>query len=240
MTFLEAALAHPSCVLSVMGDHASESADAIFYRKIADINRLGKTFWLMRSPKARPAKVQGICESAPSYTIFVEPATKGGARPTKEEDAAKEYSDDGVSWYRLPKNLSPVTGKLDKSAAALVFDKMTTNVTGSLDLWCYADFSDILEPIKFILGCSTVCAIKSENFSIGIRGYYYQQITGDSGSGAVLGDFKSESYGLGPGFVWIPKFAGGALTVLGKWMHDLHAEDRFDSDYFTLTAAWKF
>ena len=23
-------------------------------------------------------------------------------------------------------------------------------------------------------------------------------------------------------------------------MHDLHAKDRFDSDYFTLTAAWKF
>jgi len=162
MTLLESALGHPSCVLSVMGDHAGESTDSIFYRKIADINRLGKTFWLMRSPKARPSQVQGICETAPSYTIFFEPATKGGARPTKEEDASKEYSDDGVSWYLLPKDLSPVTGKLDKGAAALVFDKVTTNVTGSLDLWGYADFSDIREPIKFILGCSTVCAIKKD------------------------------------------------------------------------------
>lgn len=80
----------------------------------------------------------------------------------------------------------------------------------------------------------------SENFSVGIRGYYYKQITGDSGSGALLGDFKSKSHGLGPGFVWIPKVTSGELTVLGKWMHDLDSENRFDSDYVTLSAAWKF
>ena len=162
MTLLESALTHPNCILSVIGDHAGEGTDAIFNRKIDDINRLGKTFWLMRSPKARPSQVQGICKAAPSYIIFVEPATKGGARPTKEQDAAKEYSCDRVSWSLLPKELSPVTGKLDRGAGALVFNEMTTNVTGSLDLWGYADFSDIREPIRFILGCSTVCAIKKD------------------------------------------------------------------------------
>ena len=80
----------------------------------------------------------------------------------------------------------------------------------------------------------------SEIFAVGIIGYWYQQLSGDSGSGAVLGDFKSEAFGLGPGFVWIPKSEGGNLTVLGKWMHDFHAKNRFDSDYLTLTAAWKF
>jgi hypothetical protein len=53
---------------------------------------------------------------------------------------------------------------------------------------------------------------------------------GDSGSGATLGDFKSESFAMGPGFVWIPKAGGGRLTVLGKWMHDFSAENRFESD----------
>jgi len=52
----------------------------------------------MRSPKARPVQVQRI---APSFTIFIEPATKGGARLTKEEDPPKEYSNDGESWYLL-------------------------------------------------------------------------------------------------------------------------------------------
>lgn len=32
----------------------------------------------------------------------------------------------------------------------------------------------------------------------GLVGYYYQQITGDSGAGATLGDFKSRVAGLGP------------------------------------------
>jgi hypothetical protein len=165
MTLLESALACPQCVLSVMGDHAGEGVDAIFKRKIADIERMDITFWLMRSPKARPAQVQGICNTIPSYTIFVEPATKGGARPTTEENTAREYSDDGVLWYRLPIGLSPVTGKLDTGATALVFDMMTTDVSGTLDLWEYGDASDTHKPLRFILGCSTVCAIRKDTKS---------------------------------------------------------------------------
>jgi len=33
---------------------------------------------------------------------------------------------------------------------------------------------------------------------VGLVGYFYQQITGDSGSGAMLGDFKSRVVGIGP------------------------------------------
>jgi hypothetical protein len=80
----------------------------------------------------------------------------------------------------------------------------------------------------------------SESLAIGLRGYYYKQLTGDSGSGAILGDFKSDSFGIGPGFVWIPKTGGGQFTVLGKWLHDFSADNRFESDYVTLTGAWQF
>ncbi len=86
----------------------------------------------------------------------------------------------------------------------------------------------------------TVNQFLMPSFALGVRGYYYQQITGDSGAGTLLGNFKSDSFGFGPGFAWIPEFGGGQLTVLGKWLHDFAAEKRFDSDYFTLTAAWKF
>lgn len=92
MSLLEKALVCPQCVVSVMGDHAGESVDAIFSRKKADIERTGKTFCLMRSPKARPEHVQKTCTTVPAYAIFVEPVTKGGARPTIIEDAAKEFS----------------------------------------------------------------------------------------------------------------------------------------------------
>ena len=162
MTLLEEVLTYPQCIISVMGDHAGEGVDAIFHRKATDIERTAKTFWLMKSPKARPAQVQALCKKIPTYTIFVEPATRGGARPTTREDAAKEYSADGRVWYQLPEGISPVTGKIDTSAAALVFDMMTTAVNGTLDLWSYGDFSDKQKPVKFILGCSTVCTIRKD------------------------------------------------------------------------------
>ena len=146
-----------------MGEHAGEGVNLIFDRKISDIEQTGKTFWLIRSPKARPAHIQKMCSTSPGYTIFIEPATKGGARPTLAADAAQEYSHDRALWHRLPVGLSPVTGKMDNAATALVFDTLTTNVGGVLDLWEYSEYSDIHTPLKFILGCSTVCAVRRES-----------------------------------------------------------------------------
>ncbi len=80
----------------------------------------------------------------------------------------------------------------------------------------------------------------SDTFAIGLRGYYYRQVTGDSGSGTVLGDFKSKSLGIGPGFFWTPEFAEGKLAIQGKWMHDVDHDNRFESDYGTLGISWKF
>ena len=162
MTLLEEALKSDRCIISVMGAHAGEGVGVIFNRKIADIERTGKTFWLMRSPKARPIQVQDICKSSSAYTIFVEPASKGGARPTTNNEAAKEHSADKKIWSQLPEGVSPVTGKIDSSATALVFDRMTTNVSGTIDLWKYSDFSVEEKPLKFILGCSTVCVIQKD------------------------------------------------------------------------------
>ena len=148
-----------------MGDHAGEGVDAIFRRKATDIERTAKTFWLMKSPKARPAQVQALCKKIPAYTIFVEPATRGGARPTTREDAAREYSEDGQVWYRLPEGVGPVTGKIDTGAAALVFDMMTTDVSGTLDLWEYGELSETPKPLRFVLGCSTVCSVRKDTKS---------------------------------------------------------------------------
>jgi hypothetical protein len=36
----------------------------------------------------------------------------------------------------------------------------------------------------------------SETLAIGIHGFYLQQVTGDSGDGAILGSFKGEAAGV--------------------------------------------
>ena len=38
----------------------------------------------------------------------------------------------------------------------------------------------------------------SKNVQIGLAGYFFQQLTGDSGTGAKLGDFKGRVAGIGP------------------------------------------
>jgi len=162
MPLLKEAFAACECVISVMGAHAGEDADAIFRRKIADCNSVGRTFWVAKSPKARPEQVQALCQSHPGYVLFVEPSTPSGARPTTESQMASHYSRDRVSWHALPQGLGPVTGQMGQLAAALVFDDLTTDVQGTIDLWQYADRLDTSRPLKFMLGLSTVCAVRKD------------------------------------------------------------------------------
>ncbi|MDH3598408.1 MAG: transporter [Candidatus Tectomicrobia bacterium] len=86
----------------------------------------------------------------------------------------------------------------------------------------------------------TINQFLAETFAIGFRGYYYRQVTGDSGRGARLGDFQGESLGIGPGVFWQPKFAGGKLVILAKWLHDVTTTRRLEADYYSLAFAWTF
>lgn len=80
----------------------------------------------------------------------------------------------------------------------------------------------------------------AKNFALGAQGYYYKQVTGDSGSGARLGDFKGESYGFGPALLWQPGFDHGRLSLIGKWIFDSHHENRMKADYGQLVMARTF
>jgi len=71
----------------------------------------------------------------------------------------------------------------------------------------------------------------SESFAAGIQGYYLKQITGDSGDGAVLGNFKAESAGIGPAVLWSTKIGQQNVTFIAKWLHEFHAENRFKGDH---------
>jgi hypothetical protein len=65
----------------------------------------------------------------------------------------------------LPPGIGPVTGQLDGTATALVFDRLATDVEGVLDLWRYADAASPDLPIRFKLGLSTICALRGHTAS---------------------------------------------------------------------------
>jgi hypothetical protein len=63
---------------------------------------------------------------------------------------------------RFPKGLSPVTGKIDRSAYALVLNQLDLVRAESIDLWDYADYFKQDHPVRIFQGASTLCGVKKD------------------------------------------------------------------------------
>lgn len=78
----------------------------------------------------------------------------------------------------------------------------------------------------------------NDNFSAGVIGYYYNQISGDSGSGATLGDFKGEVAAIGA--------TAGLDFVVGqtpvstriRYYHEFAARNRLEGDSVFLSTSF--
>lgn len=68
---------------------------------------------------------------------------------------------------------------------------------------------------------------------IGANGFYYEQITGDEGASAVLGDFKGHTFGVGPVLSYVRPLGGGKTQLLAevKWLPELDTDKRLEGDY---------
>jgi hypothetical protein len=152
-------------LFSVMGPHAGESSAEIFARKIADVRNVGRTFWVVRSHKAKPDMIQSVgatfCgRSGEALCAFLAPSAPGGAVATKTSCAAVEYSADRCEWIPLPHGITPVTGQLAPSTCALVLDQLCLLTSAVVDLWQYADFFDPERPVRIRQGASTLGVIR--------------------------------------------------------------------------------
>jgi hypothetical protein len=143
-------------ILSVMGPHAGESVKNIFSRKISDIKKVGKTFWVTKSYKSQPTDVQSFCENSNVRIYFISPSAEGGAKDTTNQVINTQFSSDRHNWNNIPENISPVTG----AGYAFILDLLEITTNKPIDLNEYAEAPDT--PIKFQQGCSTICAIKAD------------------------------------------------------------------------------
>lgn len=80
----------------------------------------------------------------------------------------------------------------------------------------------------------------SESWAIGVHGFYLKQLTGDSGAGAILGDFKAEATGVGLAVLWSPKRFDQKVTFIAKWLHEYHVERRIEGDHIFVSFAMSF
>jgi hypothetical protein len=66
---------------------------------------------------------------------------------------------------------------------------------------------------------------------VGANVFYYQQLTGDSGSGATLGEFKGKTTGIGPVVSYVRKVGGRDVAIEVKWLPELDTANRTKGDY---------
>ena len=70
----------------------------------------------------------------------------------------------------------------------------------------------------------------SQEFSFGLVGYHYEQITGDSGSGAVLGGFKGRVTALGPHVAYTFPINHIPVTVAARFFSEFNIKNRLEGN----------
>jgi len=151
-------------VISVVGVHAGEPLAEIFIRKQGEIDKIGKSFWLIKSFRAKTDDIQRIGLAASEiqqeiYCIFIAPAQTEGAKPTSSLAAAKQYSENGSRWLNVPDEIH-TTGKINTHSTCLVLGSLDLTENNMIDLWEYSDFREQEKAITLSRGASTVCAVK--------------------------------------------------------------------------------
>jgi hypothetical protein len=78
----------------------------------------------------------------------------------------------------------------------------------------------------------------TENFSAGVIGYYYKQITADSGLGATLGDFEGEiaAVGLTAGLDYV--IGQTPVSSRIRYYHEFGAKNRLEGDSVFLSTSF--
>lgn len=77
-------------------------------------------------------------------------------------------------------------------------------------------------------------------FNIGAEAWYFEQVTGDSGAGARLGDFEGRTAGIGPVLGYIQPIGQDKLVLEVKWLPELDTRNRLNGDFVWLKMIYKF
>ena len=75
--------------------------------------------------------------------------------------------------------------------------------------------------------------------TLGVAGYSFRQLNGDSGVGATLGPLKGSAGAVGPALLYSTMVGKTPLTIAARYYHEYHVEKRFRTDAAFLTITTK-
>jgi hypothetical protein len=77
-------------------------------------------------------------------------------------------------------------------------------------------------------------------WEVGLAANWVQQLSDDSGSGARLGPFKAQSFGLGPAVNYSGKVGNTPVSFTAKWERDVTSTNTIGGDLITVSATVVF
>jgi len=75
---------------------------------------------------------------------------------------------------------------------------------------------------------------------LGASAFYLRQFTDDSGSGARLGSFQLESYGVGPTLSYVHPIGKSMLVLDSSWLPQLNTQNALKGSYIWLKVSFAF
>jgi hypothetical protein len=76
--------------------------------------------------------------------------------------------------------------------------------------------------------------------SLGLEGFWVEQVTADSGQRPILGDFKGRTAGLGPVLGYVLPLGKQNFVTEVRWLRELDTRNRLEGDYVWLKLVYQF
>jgi hypothetical protein len=81
---------------------------------------------------------------------------------------------------------------------------------------------------------------KQTLIGVGANAFYYQQVTGDSGKGAILGGLEGTDIGVGPVVTLIHKAEKYNFSFQAKWLPEVYTKNRLNGNWVWVLAGVQF
>jgi hypothetical protein len=116
---------------------------------------------------------------------------------------------------------------------------LSSKIGTEVSLYTGVDFNTVNQDMAYTSGTSLHLDLTVAQhlplfggfIGVGANGFYYQQLTGDSGSDALLGDFKGKTVGVGPVLSYVRQVGKSQLLAEVKWLPELDVDKRMKGDY---------
>jgi len=76
--------------------------------------------------------------------------------------------------------------------------------------------------------------------SLGLEGFWVEQVSSDSGQRPILGDFKGRTAGLGPVLGYLLPMGKENFVAELRWLRELETKNRLEGDYIWLKVVYQF